>query len=122
VLLAAVLITSLIYYIISHLVFITPILCCCIYYSYAFQWYNKLHPGRMLTVRDLISWVDFLIAMEESLGPKRALLHGVFLVLLDGLNLGIICLLMIFIYSTSIFSYIISVFLLYINYLLIFPG
>ncbi|KAL2575217.1 hypothetical protein GLYMA_16G004800v4 [Glycine max] len=53
-----------------------------------FEWYNKLHPGRMLTVRDLISWVDFLIAMEESLGPKRALLHGVFLVLLDGLNLG----------------------------------
>ncbi|KAL3008468.1 hypothetical protein AAZX31_07G033800 [Glycine max] len=53
-----------------------------------FEWYNKLHPGRMLTVRDLISWVDFFIAMEESLGPKHALLHGVFLILLDGLSLG----------------------------------
>lgn len=50
----------------------------------------------MLTVRDLISWVDFFIAMEESLGPEYALLHGVFLVLLDGLSLGMICLLMIF--------------------------
>ncbi|TKY64312.1 Midasin protein [Spatholobus suberectus] len=53
-----------------------------------FEWFNKLHPGRMLTVRDLISWVDFFIAMEESLGPEYALLHGVFLVLLDGLSLG----------------------------------
>ena len=77
---------------------------------YAFQWYNKLHPGRMLTVRDLISWVDFFIAMEESLGPKHALLHGVFLILLDGLSLGIIFLLMIFIYSTSLVSYVISLF------------
>ncbi|XP_029127909.1 midasin [Cajanus cajan] len=53
-----------------------------------FEWFNKLHPGRMLTVRDLISWVDFFIAMEESLGAEYALLHGVFLVLLDGLTLG----------------------------------
>ncbi|CAJ1950871.1 unnamed protein product [Sphenostylis stenocarpa] len=53
-----------------------------------FEWFNNLHPGRMLTVRDLISWVDFFIAMEKSLGPEHALLHGVFLVLLDGLSLG----------------------------------
>ncbi|XP_027334240.1 midasin [Abrus precatorius] len=53
-----------------------------------FEWFNKLHPGRMLTVRDLISWVDFFVATEESLGPEYALLHGVFLVLLDGLSLG----------------------------------
>jgi len=47
-------------------------------------------------VRDLISWVDFFITMEKSLGPEHALLHGVFLVLLDGLSLGMICLFMIF--------------------------
>ncbi|WVZ05396.1 hypothetical protein V8G54_018742 [Vigna mungo] len=52
-----------------------------------FEWFNNLHPGRMLTVRDLISWVDFFITMETSLGPEHALLHGVFLVLLDGLSL-----------------------------------
>ncbi|WVZ26656.1 hypothetical protein V8G54_005200 [Vigna mungo] len=53
-----------------------------------FEWFNNLHPGRMLTVRDLISWVDFFITMETSLGPEHALLHGIFLVLLDGLSLG----------------------------------
>ncbi|RDX86825.1 Midasin, partial [Mucuna pruriens] len=53
-----------------------------------FEWFNKSHPGRMLTVRDLISWVDFFIATEENLGPEYAVLHGLFLVLLDGLSLG----------------------------------
>ncbi|XP_058750373.1 midasin-like isoform X2 [Vicia villosa] len=52
------------------------------------EWFNKLHPGRMLTVRDLISWVSFFDVMEGSLGPEHALLHGAFLVLLDGLSLG----------------------------------
>jgi hypothetical protein len=59
-----------------------------VYYSYVFQWFNKLHPGRVLTVRDLISWVAFFDITEESLGPEHALLHGAFLVLLDGLSLG----------------------------------
>ncbi|KAL1318551.1 hypothetical protein AAHE18_15G213600 [Arachis hypogaea] len=53
-----------------------------------FEWFNQIHPSRRLTVRDLISWVDFLDVMEETLGPKYALLHGIFLVLLDGLSLG----------------------------------
>lgn len=44
--------------------------------------------GRMLTVRDLLSWVAFINATEKSLGPEYALLHGVFLMLLDGLSLG----------------------------------
>jgi len=44
----------------------------------------------MLTVRDLISWVAFYNITEESLGPEHALLHGVFLVLLDGLSLGML--------------------------------
>ncbi|XP_045787692.1 midasin-like [Trifolium pratense] len=52
------------------------------------EWFNKLHPGRMLTVRDLISWVAFFDITGESLGPEHALLHGAFLVLLDGLSLG----------------------------------
>ncbi|KAI4355485.1 hypothetical protein L6164_004254 [Bauhinia variegata] len=52
------------------------------------EWFNHLHPGRMLTVRDLISWVAFFNVTEESLGPEYAVLHGVFLVLLDGLSLG----------------------------------
>ncbi|PNX58139.1 midasin, partial [Trifolium pratense] len=53
-------------------------------------WFNKLHPGRMLTVRDLISWVAFFDITGESLGPEHALLHGAFLVLLDGLSLGML--------------------------------
>ncbi|KAL4338131.1 hypothetical protein AHAS_Ahas12G0179500 [Arachis hypogaea] len=35
-----------------------------------FEWFNQLHPSRRLTVRDLISWVDFLDVMEETLGPE----------------------------------------------------
>lgn len=42
----------------------------------------------MLTVRDLISWVAFFDVTVERLGPEYALLHGAFLVLLDGLSLG----------------------------------
>ncbi|KAF7800661.1 midasin [Senna tora] len=52
------------------------------------EWFNQLHPGRMLTVRDLISWIAFFNVTEESLGPEYAVLHGAFLVLLDGLSLG----------------------------------
>lgn len=44
----------------------------------------------MLTVRDLLSWIDFINVTEKSLLPEVALLHGAKLVLLDGLNLGII--------------------------------
>lgn len=52
------------------------------------QWFNQLQIGRMLTVRDLLSWVSFINATEESLGLDYAFLHGAFLVLLDGLSLG----------------------------------
>ncbi|KAK9989956.1 hypothetical protein SO802_024941 [Lithocarpus litseifolius] len=51
-------------------------------------WFNQLHPGWMLTVRDLLSWVAFINMTERSLGPEFAFLHGAFLVLLDGLSLG----------------------------------
>ncbi|KAI3975195.1 hypothetical protein MKX01_020596 [Papaver californicum] len=51
-------------------------------------WFNQLQTGRSLTIRDLLSWVDFINVAEESLGPNYAFLHGAFLVLLDGLSLG----------------------------------
>lgn len=52
------------------------------------QWFNGLQTGRLLTVRDLLSWLDFIKATEKNLKPEFAFLHGSFLVLLDGLNLG----------------------------------
>lgn len=52
------------------------------------KWFNDLKLGRMLTVRDLLSWVDFINVTEITLGPQYAFLHGAFLVLLDGLSLG----------------------------------
>ncbi|KAI3908771.1 hypothetical protein MKW98_029321 [Papaver atlanticum] len=51
-------------------------------------WFNQLQTGRSLTIRDLLSWVDFINVAAESLGPHYAFLHGAFLVLLDGLSLG----------------------------------
>ncbi|EOA33965.1 hypothetical protein CARUB_v10021460mg [Capsella rubella] len=52
------------------------------------EWFNRLQIGRTLTVRDLLSWVAFVNIINESLGPAYAILHGAFLVLLDGLSLG----------------------------------
>ncbi|XP_071712181.1 midasin isoform X2 [Rutidosis leptorrhynchoides] len=53
------------------------------------EWFNQTQQtGRMLTVRDLLSWIDFINVTEKSLRPEVALLHGAFLVLLDGLSLG----------------------------------
>lgn len=52
------------------------------------QWFNNLQTGRMLTVRDLLSWVSFINTTGTSLQPESAFLHGAFLVLLDGLSLG----------------------------------
>uniref|UniRef100_A0A0E0M8B9 Midasin n=1 Tax=Oryza punctata TaxID=4537 RepID=A0A0E0M8B9_ORYPU len=52
------------------------------------MWFNQLHTGRMLTIRDLLSWISFINVTEGNLGPQQALIHGLFLVLLDGLTLG----------------------------------
>ncbi|OVA06149.1 von Willebrand factor [Macleaya cordata] len=52
------------------------------------EWFNQLQTGRLLTVRDLLSWVDFINVAEGILGSNYAFLHGAFLVLLDGLSLG----------------------------------
>ncbi|XXG76315.1 hypothetical protein AAC387_Pa08g0684 [Persea americana] len=52
------------------------------------EWFNQLQTGRVLTVRDLLSWVAFINATGRSLGYEHAFIHGAFLVLLDGLSLG----------------------------------
>ncbi|KAJ6683499.1 hypothetical protein OIU85_007210, partial [Salix viminalis] len=52
------------------------------------EWFNKLEKGRILTVRDLLSWIQFIMVTTEGLGPDCAFLHGLFLVLLDGISLG----------------------------------
>lgn len=58
------------------------------WYFLSMQWFNQLQVGRMLTVRDLLSWVEFINMTEGSLGPDYAFFHGLFLCLLDGLSLG----------------------------------
>ncbi|KAF5200410.1 Midasin [Thalictrum thalictroides] len=53
------------------------------------DWFGQLHTSRTLTVRDLLSWVEFMKATEKSFeSPNYAFIHGAFLVLLDGLGLG----------------------------------
>ncbi|KAF9621705.1 hypothetical protein IFM89_027271 [Coptis chinensis] len=53
------------------------------------EWFSQLHTSRTLTVRDLLSWVDFMNTTVTSFeSPNYALLHGAFLVLLNGLSLG----------------------------------
>lgn len=42
-----------------------------------------------LTVRDLLSWVDFINSLAPTVGPMSAYVHGCYLVLLDGLGLGV---------------------------------
>jgi midasin len=53
------------------------------------SWFNQLHIGRMLTIRDLLSWISFIDVTEQNLGPQQSLIHGLFLILLDGLSLGV---------------------------------
>ncbi|KAJ4717838.1 Midasin [Melia azedarach] len=52
------------------------------------EWFSHLQIGRTLTVRDLLAWVAFINVTERNLEPTYAFLHGVFLILLDGLSLG----------------------------------
>lgn len=52
------------------------------------QWFKKEQTGRLLTLRDLLSWTSFINETEGSLGPAYAFVHGAFLVVLDGLSLG----------------------------------
>ncbi|KAK6140640.1 hypothetical protein DH2020_025618 [Rehmannia glutinosa] len=50
--------------------------------------FNLLQTERLLTIRDLLSWVSFTNVTEKSLGVEAAFIHGSFLVLLDGLSLA----------------------------------
>ncbi|KAL1551716.1 midasin-like isoform X1 [Salvia divinorum] len=52
------------------------------------EWFNLLQTGRILTVRDLLSWVSFINVSARNLSAESALVHGAFLILLDGLSLG----------------------------------
>ncbi|KAJ8774196.1 hypothetical protein K2173_009627 [Erythroxylum novogranatense] len=52
------------------------------------EWFKQLQTGKMLTVRDLLSWIEFINVTKGSLGTDDAFLHGLFLVVLDGLSLG----------------------------------
>ncbi|KAL8480046.1 hypothetical protein ACS0TY_026830 [Phlomoides rotata] len=52
------------------------------------EWFNLLQTGRMLTVRDLLSWVSFINLTARNIPAESAFVHGAFLILLDGLNLG----------------------------------
>ena len=53
------------------------------------KWFNQLHIGRTLTIRDMLSWISFINVTGQNLGPEQALIHGLFLILLDGLSLGL---------------------------------
>ncbi|KAH6793247.1 hypothetical protein C2S52_003724 [Perilla frutescens var. hirtella] len=53
------------------------------------EWFNLLQTGRILTVRDLLSWVSFINLSAKTLPAESAFVHGAFLILLDGLSLGI---------------------------------
>lgn len=52
------------------------------------KWFHSMETGRMLTVRDLLSWTTFVNTTEKDIGMDSAFIHGAFLVLLDGLGLG----------------------------------
>eukprot|EP00850_Spirogloea_muscicola_P001040 SM000004S14910 [mRNA] locus=s4:133208:176671:- [translate_table: standard] len=53
------------------------------------QWCQMLpQSSRVLSIRDLLSWVTFIKRAEASIGMWLAYAHGAHLVLLDGLGLG----------------------------------
>lgn len=54
------------------------------------EWYSHLEVmGKAkLSNRDLLAWCQFICEMQEPLGSIPAFLHGIFLVLIDGLGSG----------------------------------
>ncbi|EKX38425.1 hypothetical protein GUITHDRAFT_77201, partial [Guillardia theta CCMP2712] len=56
------------------------------------QWFsskNKVTLRRMLSLRDLLAWVEFMnISKDNGLSMQEGFLHGACLVLLDGLGIG----------------------------------
>ena len=43
----------------------------------------------VLSIRDLLAWARFVNTTAPSIGPLAAYTHGAYLVLLDGIGLGI---------------------------------
>lgn len=78
-----------IYFLVGHTVSLYYLLHLFSYLYFSLQWFNLLQTGRILTVRDLLSWVSFINVSAGSLPAESAFVHGAFLVLLDGLSLGI---------------------------------
>eukprot|EP01018_Ginkgo_biloba_P038909 Gb_21123 [translate_table: standard] len=52
------------------------------------EWFHNKKTGRVLTVRDLLSWIEFVNLTQKDIGTNAAFIHGAFLVLLDGISLG----------------------------------
>lgn len=91
----------------NGLFLVTDLLSCCFLFV-VFQWFSHLGTGKVLTVRDLLSWVDFMNATEEILGAKNAFCHGLFLVLLNGLSLGAFLVQLYLVRSTFYFFILVS--------------
>ncbi|KAI5058508.1 hypothetical protein GOP47_0026678 [Adiantum capillus-veneris] len=53
------------------------------------KWYQEQDIRRGLTVRDLLSWIHFVNTVGGEIGKICACIHGAFLVLLDGISLGL---------------------------------
>eukprot|EP00897_Mesotaenium_endlicherianum_P007207 jgi/Mesen1/6514/ME000332S05520 len=54
------------------------------------QWFQRQGGGtKVLSVRDLLAWVAYINSAAASLGVYCAYIHGAFLVLLDGIGLGL---------------------------------
>lgn len=54
------------------------------------QWFQHEQQGggKVLSVRDLLAWVSYIVTAAPTIGPFPAFMHGAFLVLLDGIGLG----------------------------------
>lgn len=53
------------------------------------QWYRQGTPGRSpMSLRDVLSWCDFVGRTARFLGAEDAFVHGAYLVMIDGQGLG----------------------------------
>ena len=57
------------------------------FWSYYLQGGGGAHAA--LTVRDLLAWAAFVTAAAPAVGPVAGYVHGAYLVLLDGIGLGL---------------------------------
>ena len=53
-----------------------------------FESFEGRPSGTVLSVRDLLAWAGYIGHAAQALGPHAALVHGAYLVLLDGVGLG----------------------------------